>query len=263
MLRMLKKHENYRELIWILAKTDFKLRYQGSILGYLWALLKPLLTFAVLNFVFSSIFNPRNISGVDTYSLELLIGLMMFYFFSEGTSAGLSSLVSKAQLVTKIYVPRWTIILASTINATMIFLINLLVIVFFFALKGFMPSVGSIFLFLIFAIFIYIIVLSFSLITAPLYVKFRDLSMIWDVLLMIIMYASPIIYPLAMLPAQYHPYILLNPLAFIIHFTKESLIHEHYADPYQYVIFIMIVFSGFALGIFSYKKLISRVAEDM
>jgi ABC-type polysaccharide/polyol phosphate export permease len=263
MHKALKQHENYRELIWILAKTDFKLRYQGSALGYLWALLKPLLTFAVLNFVFSAVFNPRNATGADTYSLELLVALMMFYFFSEGTSAGLSSLVAKSQLVTKIYVPRWTIILASTINATMIFAMNLLVIVFFFTVKGFMPSIGSIALFLVFAVFIYIIVLSFSLIMAPLYVKFRDLSMIWEVLLMIIMYASPIIYPLATLPAQYHPYILLNPLAFIIHFTKESLIHGHYADPYQYMIFIFIVAGGFVLSIFSYNKLITNVAEDM
>jgi ABC-type polysaccharide/polyol phosphate export permease len=215
-----------------------------------------------LNFVFSSVFNPRG-TGADTYSLQLLVSLMMFYFFSEGTSAGMNSLLSKSQLVTKIYVPRWTIILASTINATLIFLMNLLVIAFFFALKGFMPSLEAIGMFLLFSFFIYIIVLSFSLITAPLYVKFRDLSMIWEVLLMIILYASPIIYPLATLPAQYHPFILLNPLAFIIHFTKESLINNHFATPMQYAIFIAIVTSGFLLSIWSYRKMSPRIAENI
>lgn len=258
----MKQHENYKELIWALAKTDFKLRYHGSVLGYLWALLKPLLTFTVLNFVFSSVFNPRG-TGADTYSLQLLVALMMYYFFSEGTSAGMSSLLSKSQLVTKIYVPRWTIIVASTINATLIFLMNLLVIALFFAIKGFMPSIGAIFMFLLFSIFIYVIVLSFALITAPLYVKFRDLSMIWEVLLMIIMYISPIIYPLATLPAKYHQFILLNPLAFIIHFTKESLINNHFATLSQYSIFITIVLAFFALSIFSYRKLIPRVAENI
>src|SRR3989339_1702110 len=241
----MKQHENYRELIWILAKTDFKLRYHGSVLGYLWALLKPLLTFAVMNFVFSSMFNPRG-TGMSTYSLQLLVALMMFYFFSEGTTAGMASLLSKAQLVTKIYVPRWTIILASTINATLIFLMNLLVIALFFAIKGFMPSLAAIGMFLLFSVFIYIIVLSFALVTAPLYVKFRDLAMIWEVLIMIILYASPIIYPLTTLPAQYHKFILLNPLAFIIHFTKESMINNHFADPSQYAVFITIVFGSFA-----------------
>lgn len=259
---MARHHENYKELIWMLAKTDFKLRYRGSALGYLWALLKPLLTFAVLNFVFSSVFNPRG-TGADTYSLQLLVSLMMFYFFSEGTSAGMSSLLSKAQLVTKIYVPRWTIILASTINATLIFLMNLVIVVFFFAIKGFMPHFPAILMFLLFSIFIYIIVLSFSLITAPLYVKFRDLAMIWEVLLMVILYASPIIYPLATLPAKYHTLILLNPLAFIIHFTKESLINNHFASFGQYAVFISIVFGTFVLSIFSYRKFIPKVAEDI
>ncbi len=258
----MKQHENYKELIWALAKTDFKLRYHGSVLGYLWALLKPLLTFAILNFVFSSMFNPRS-TGVNTYSLQLLVSLMMFYFFSEGTTAGMSSLLSKAQLVTKIYVPRWTIILASTINATLIFLMNLLVIAFFFALNGFVPSLGAVALFLVFSVFIYVIVLSFALITAPLYVKFRDLAMIWEVLLMIVMYASPIIYPLASLPAEYHKFILLNPLAFIIHFTKESLINNHFADFSQYAVFIAIVLGGFVLSIFSYRKFIPKVAEEI
>ena len=258
----MRHHENYKELIWMLAKTDFKLRYHGSVLGYAWALLKPLLTFTVLNFVFSSVFNPRG-TGMETYSLQLLVALMMFYFFSEGTSAGMNSLLSKSQLVTKIYVPRWTIILASTINATLIFLMNLLVIAFFFAIKGFMPSLPAILMFLLFSVFIYIIVLSFALLTAPLYVKFRDLSMIWDVLLMIIMYASPIIYPLVTLPAQYHKFILLNPLAFIVHFTKESLINNHFADPSQYAVFVAIVFGGFVLSIFSYRKMAPRIAEDI
>lgn len=258
----MKQHENYKELIWMLAKTDFKLRYHGSVLGYLWALLKPLLTFAILNFVFSSVFNPRG-TGADTYSLQLLVSLMMFYFFSEGTSAGMSSLLSKSQLVTKIYVPRWSIILASTINATLIFLMNLFVIAFFFALNGFMPSLAAIGMFLLFSIFIYVIILSFSLITAPLYVKFRDLSMIWDVMLMIILYASPIIYPLATLPAQYHPFVLLNPLAFIVHFTKESLINNHFASAGQYGIFIAIVLGGFLFSIWSYRKMAPRIAENI
>jgi ABC-2 type transport system permease protein len=160
-------------------------------------------------------------------------------------------------------VPRWTIVLASTINATLIFLMNLVVIIFFFAVKGFMPSLPAIGMFLLFSVFIYIIVLSFALITAPLYVKFRDLSMIWEVLLMIIMYGSPIIYPLATLPAKYHTFILLNPLAFIVHFTKESLINNHFASFNQYVIFVSIVFGAFGFSIWSYRKLAPRIAEDI
>jgi ABC-type polysaccharide/polyol phosphate export permease len=160
-------------------------------------------------------------------------------------------------------VPRWTIILASTINASLIFVMNLLVIILFFAMNGFLPSFAAIFLFILFSICIYIVVLSFALITAPLYVKFRDLSMIWEVLLMIILYASPIIYPLTILPAEYHQLILLNPIAFIVHFTKEALINNHFASLFQYAIFFSIVAGAFVLSIFSYRKFTPRVAEEI
>jgi ABC-type polysaccharide/polyol phosphate export permease len=257
---MKRQHENYKELIWMLAKTDFKLRYQGSALGYVWALLKPLLMFAILNFVFSSFFKT---SGNQFYSLQLLTALIMFNFFSEGTMAGMTSLIAKSQLVTKIYVPRWTIILAATLNSAMIFLMNLFVIILFFTLKGFLPSAAAIGMFVFSSIMVYVIILTFALFTAPLYVKFRDFQMIWEVLLMILMYATPIIYPLQTLPAYIQRIILINPMAFIIHFTKESLINNHFANPYQYLTLIGLIGLAFYLSTVSYRKLAPKIAENI
>lgn len=258
----MRKHENYRELVWMLAKTDFKLRYHGSVLGYLWAILKPLLMFTILNFVFSSIFNPRS-TGNEFYSLQLLVGIILFNFFSEGTSAGMGSLLTKSQLVTKIYVPRWTIILASTLNAALIFLMNLIVVVAFFTIKGFMPSFSSILISILFAILMYIIILSFAFFTAPLYVKFRDLSMIWEVVSTMLFYATPIFYSLTMMPVYIQRILLINPTAFIIHFTKTSLIDNHFPDIWQSVAFVSIVGIAFVLSLLSYKKLAPRVAEEI
>lgn len=258
----MKQHENYKELIWALAKTDFKLRYHGSVLGYLWAILKPLLMFSILNFVFSSLFNARG-NGIPYYSLQLLVGIILFNFFSEGTMAGMSSLLSKSQLVTKIYVPRWTIIIASTINSALIFLMNIFVIVLFFAFNQFMPSLAAIGLFLMFIVFTYVLVLAFALLTAPLYVKFRDLSMIWEVITSILFYASPIVYSLQMMPDNMQKIMLLNPMAFVIHFSKEGLINNHFADPWKTFIFILTIMAAFGLGLFSYNKLAPRIAEDI
>lgn len=254
------KHENFKELIWALAKTDFKLRYNNSVLGYLWAILKPLMMFAVLNFVFSFVFKQQN---NPYYSLQLLVSLVVFNFFSEGTVAGMSSLLSKSQLVTKIYVPRWTIILASTLNSAMIFLVNLVIIVFFFVMKGFLPSLTSIFFFLIFSIMTYIIIVSFSFLTAPLYVKFRDLSMIWEVLINILFYATPIFYPIEMLPSHIQRIILINPMAFIVQFNKAALINNYFPSVWQFGVFFLTIIIGFMLSIFMYKKFIPRVAEEM
>lgn len=258
----MKHHENYKELIWTLAKTDFKLRYHGSVLGYAWALLKPLLMFAVMNFVFSSIFNPKG-DGSQYYSLQLLTSIILFTFFSEGTTAGMNSLLAKSQLVTKIYVPRWTIILASTINAALIFLMNLLVIISFFIYKNFLPSWEAVLFFVLYAILTYAIIVAFAFFTAPLFVKFRDLAMIWEVLISILFYATPIIYPLQMLPLYIQKILLINPMAFIIHFNKEGLINNHFASFSQNLGFIAIVAAAFCLSILSYQKFSKNVAEEI
>lgn len=259
---MNKAHENYRELIWVLAKTDFKLRYHGSALGYFWAILKPLLMFTILNFVFSSIFNPRG-TGSEYYSLQLLVGIILFNFFSEGSTAGMSSLLAKSQLVTKIYIPRWTIILASTINSALIFSMNLLVIITFFAFKMFLPSFGAVLFFLAGSLLTYVLILTFALLTAPLYVRLRDLSMIWEVVLQILFYATPIIYSLQLMPVYIQQILLINPMAFIIHFTKESLINNHFPDVWQGVMFVGIVLSAFGISLLSYQKFAPHVAEEV
>jgi lipopolysaccharide transport system permease protein len=259
---MAKKHENYWELVWALARTDFKLRYHGSVLGYVWALLKPLLTFLILNFVFSTIFNPKN-SGIQHFSLQLLTSIMLFNFFSEGTMAGLNSLLGKASLVTKIYVPRWTIVIASTINATMIFGMNLIVIAIFFAYYGFLPSGPAILTFAFYILLTFILILSFSFIAAPLYVKYRDLSQIWEVAIQALFYGSPIVYPLQIIPQKYHSILLANPIGYIIHFTKMALTQNHYAPFWQNSIFASLIVVLFFTSLFVFRKLEPKVAENI
>lgn len=255
-------HENYRELIWTLAKTDFKLRYHGSVLGYVWAVLKPLLMFLILNFVFSSVFNVKN-NGIQHYSLQLLTSIMLFNFFAEGTMAGLNSLIQKSTLVTKIYVPRWTIIVAATLNSLLIFLMNLIVIALFFAWYQFWPGIFPLLTFFFYIVLTYLVILGFSFIAAPLYVKFRDLAQIWEVAVSAMFYASPIVYPLSLLPERYHSIILINPMAYIIHFTKMALTEDHYAPLWQNTLFASMVIIFFFIGIFAYRKMEAKIAENI
>jgi ABC-2 type transport system permease protein len=254
------QHESYPALIWTLARTDFTLRYHGSVLGYVWALLKPLLIFAILYTVFSSIFNPRS-TGNEFYALELLVSLLLFNFFAEGTSAGMSSLLNKSQLITKIYVPRWALIIASTLNSAMVFCTNVLVIVVFFFYKQFIPSFSGVLLFLLFVICTYALIVAFSLVASPLFVRFRDLSMIWEVILTGLLYATPIIYPLSMMPQSLQQVILANPLGFIVHFVKQGLIQGHFPDLWQMLIFLSGVIVFFVLSIFGYRRFSQRLAE--
>jgi ABC-2 type transport system permease protein len=233
-------------------------------LGYIWAVLQPLLLFLVLNAVFSGVFGTgARGGGVPFYSLQLLVALMIYTFFSEGTNGGLNALKSKSQLVTKIYVPRWSMIVASTIQSSMVFMANILVIIGFFAWYHFIPSFLSVLTFLFFILMRYVIMLSFSLIAAPLMLYFKDLVMIWQVVLRIMFYAMPILFPLSILPAWSHKIILLNPIAFIIHFTKESMFAGHYADKWQYAMFMFTVLAFLALSIWVYRKIIVNVAEKV
>jgi ABC-type polysaccharide/polyol phosphate export permease len=253
-------HQNYRHLIWTIALTDFKLRYHGSILGYIWALLKPLIRFAILFVVFTTLFGGR---GGEYYALELFTGLMLFNYFTEGTNQGMKSLLSKGQMVSKIDIPMWVIIVASTLTATMAFLVNSFILAIFFGAKLFLPSIGGIAMFFLAVVFLYIIILSFSLITAPIFVKFRDLGMGWEVFLQALFYASPILYPLSMMPEWVHQYILLSPVAFVIHFTKQALLENHFATATQYAIFIGALAIVFLIGLVVYRKNAKFIPEHI
>lgn len=243
-----------------LAKTDFKLRYHGSVLGYTWAILKPLLMFTVLNFVFSTLFHLGGVAN-PYYPLELLTGLLLFNFFAEGTTTGMLSLVAKAQLVTKIYVPRWTIVLGSTINAFFVFCMNLIVLVFFFFIYQKIPSLAGVFMFLVYAILLYILIVAFSFLTAPFFVRFRDLSMIWEVFIPVLMYAAPIIYPITLVPERFHQLFLLNPLAFIINYSKEGLISNNFAGAGYFFILVVCTLAILAGSFLIFRKYEKRVAE--
>jgi ABC-type polysaccharide/polyol phosphate export permease len=258
--RMIKKHENYKELVWRLARTDFKLRYHGSVLGYVWVILKPLLMFTILNFVFSSIFNMRN-SGTPYYPLELLTGILLFQFFSEATMTGMTSLVSKAQLVTKIYVPRWTIVLGSTMNALFIFAMNLIVLGLFFIYYSLIPSLLGIIMFIIYSILLYIMAVAFSFLASTFYVRFRDLSNVWEVLLSVLMYASPIIYPLTIMPERIRQVLLASPFAYIVHFSKQALINDTYGTVGDFSLLLLGIAFATALAFLVFRKYEKTVAE--
>lgn len=257
---MTKSHENYKELVWRLAKTDFKLRYHGSVLGYVWVILKPLLMFTILLFVFSSIFNFRN-SGTPDYPLELLTGLLLFQFFSEATMTGMTSLVTKAQLVTKIYVPRWTIVLGSTMNALFIFGMNLIVLAVFFGIYHKIPSLAGVLIFLLYSILLYILAVAFSFLVAPFYVRFRDLSNVWEILLSVLMYASPIIYPLTMMPENIRQIILISPFAYIVHFAKQGLINNTFGTLGDFSLLLLGMAVAIVLSYLVFQKYEKTVAE--
>lgn len=202
-----------RSILNELVRADFKVRYQGSVLGYAWSLLRPLLLFSVLFVIFMYVI-PLG-KSVENFPIYLLTGVILWNFFSESTSQGVLAVVSRGDLIRKINLPKYLLIFSTIISA----LINLffgLVILFIFALiSGIMPSFEWLLLIPLIAEIV-ILSMGVSLLLSSLYVKFRDISYIWEVFLQIGLYASAIIFPLISVEVDLRKWFFLNPIVQII-----------------------------------------------
>ncbi len=249
---------SHLEIIKALAWTDFKLRYHGSVLGFLWTLVKPLMLFGVLYLVFSLIFQ----FPVEHYQIYLLLGIIIWTFFQEGTSFGLGSLIGKSNLISKVYFPRILIVIASTISSSITFILNFLVFIVFLALNDISFHPAMLF-FPIYAIELYLIILGTSLILSVLFVRLRDLSHIWDILLQIGFWMTPIFYTLDIVPIKYHTFFYLNPLARLIHYSRTIFLQEHIPDLRLNLMMLGGSIFIFLLGLIIFKKLNKNLVEHL
>lgn len=236
--------------------TDFKLRYEGSVLGYFWTLVKPLLLFGVLYVVFSVFMR----FPVEHYQLYLLLGIILWNFFTESTSIGMSSFIAKRSIITKVYFPRYILVLASTLTAFLTLLLNL-VIFFIFVWVSPISFHLSMLFFPVYLIELYFIALGVTFFLSVLFVFFRDLLHIWEVLLQIGFWTVPIIYPISIIPEKYHRFIFFNPLARIITYSR-ALFIENSIPSFQLnaVLFLMTIFIFF-IGFFVFRSRESSITE--
>ena len=206
-------YKGNRVLLKELTKTDFKLRYQGSVLGYLWALLRPLMMFAILYIVFAKLLKFG--SDIPHYPVYLLTGTTLWSFFTECTGQGIQAIVGRGELIRKICFPKYIVVVSATLTAVINLLINLVVIVIFALINGVTPSWTWLLVPLV-LFELYVLALGISFLLGAINVKYRDVTSIWDVCIQALFYAVPIIYPIAMV-ASASPIaakiILLNPIA--------------------------------------------------
>jgi ABC-2 type transport system permease protein len=211
-----------RSLIRQLVASDFKLRYQNSVLGYLWSLLRPLMLFGILYLIFTKVF-PAVAKGVPYYPQYLLLGLVIWNFFVESTVSGMNAIVGRGDLIRKVSIPKYTIVIGSTLSAFVTLSLNLVVVVIFM-LAGHVEFRWN----LIFVPFLLgelvMLCLAVSFLLSTLYVKFRDVSHIWDVFLQVMFYATPIIYVLGGVSKKFAMYASLNPLTQVIQDLRSVII---------------------------------------
>ena len=266
-MKQKKKIQKYQyfDLIRELAITDFKLKYQGSIIGYAWSLVKPLAMFGVLYLVFTVFVKIG--SGIQNYALYLLLGVVLWTYFADATNTTMRAVADKGDMMRKVYFPRITIIIAASISSAITLLLNLAVVFIFIAIAKIVPGWNAIF-FILLMLELFVLCLGIALITSAMYVKYRDVGHIWEVLLQLLFYASAIIYPLNIVPLKYQMFILLNPITQIVQdsryilVTKETITASARLQPPLQLIPYIIPFVLVVFGYFYFEKAAKNFAEE-
>ncbi len=210
-----------RAILREMVSTDFKVRYQGSVLGYMWSLLRPIFMFAVLFIVFVYIFKLNK--GIPHYPVYLFVGIVMWNFFQETTMIGMSAVVSRGDLIRKISIPRYLVVLSSSASALINLALNFLVVLIFALANGLRPELSWLLLVpLLLELFIFSTAVAFFL--AAVFVKFRDVAYIWEVFMQAAFYGTPILYAMTLVPEAYRKWVLINPMAQIIQDTRHAIV---------------------------------------
>jgi ABC-2 type transport system permease protein len=251
-----------------LAAMEFKVRYFGSALGYLWQLVRPLLLFGVLYLVFS-VFVRFN-EGVDYFPAVLLTGIVLYTFFSDATSSAVTSVLDRENLVRKIQFPRLVVPLAAVLTAFFNLLTNLVAVVVFILAAGVSPH-WTWLLFPLLLLALCLMAVGVSMLLSALYVRFRDVQPIWEVLLQVLFYGSPILYAIEVVPdATARHAIMLNPLAALIQQVRHWLIDpsapsaaEAIGGAERLVLPGGIALTACLLGVWYFNREAPRIAEAL
>ncbi|WP_423215724.1 ABC transporter permease [Streptococcus equinus] len=252
-----------------MVKTDFKLRYQGSLIGHLWSILKPMMLFTIMYLVFVRFL--RFDDGTPHYAIGLLIGMVTWNFFSEATNMGMMSIVSRGDLLRKLNFSKEIIVISSVVGASINYAINMVVVFIFALVNGIQPSWGFLTIFPLFVeLFLFSTGIAFVL--SSLFVKYRDIGPIWEVVMQAGMYATPIIYSLTFIlqrgQVTVAKLMMLNPLAQIIQDMRHFIVFSGSMRGWDLighkaiaVIPYILPFFVFGIGYYIFHKHAKKFAE--
>lgn len=262
------------QLTWRLAVTDFKLRFFGSVLGYLWQLLRPLMLFGVLYLVFGLALDLG--AQQKFFEVSMLLGIVLFTFLSEATSGAVKSVIVREQIVRKVEFPRIAVPLATVLTATFNLMLNLVTVTIFLLIAGGRP-LGTWVFFAVFCIGgLVVLTCGLALLLSALFVRYRDIDPIWDVILQATFYATPIFYTVEDVIAQTEndvagKIIMGSPFAMIVQQAKHWFIDPSHSSAYQatgydpklVAIPVTIAFVSVVWGVLAFRREAPRIAEDL
>jgi len=251
--------------LYVVARTDFKLKYAGSLLGYLWSFARPLAYFGILWLIFGRFFKGV-VTPVDHFALYLLIGIVLYTFFIDAIGATLPSLVTRADLLRKLSFPRVVVPASATLTASFTFLINLGILIIFVAASAIRPGLDWL-LAVPLVVELLLFVLGLGFIAATLYVRFRDVSPVWELSAQLLIFAAPVMYPLGILPEWAQDLELMNPLVQVMQDLREIVIGVPIGEtaaeslPMGRLLPVAIALATFWIGVAIFRRDTARIAE--
>jgi ABC-2 type transport system permease protein len=250
----------------VIAMTEYKLKYSESALGYVWSIAKPLAMFAVLYTVFGRFFK-LNV-GFEHYPLYLLTGIVLWVFFVDATSLAMTSLVARAALLRKLAFPHLVIPLSVTLSAAMTFAVNLLVVAVFVAANHVRPTLAWLWIPLL-LVELLVFTLGVGLVLAAAFVRLRDVLQLWELLIQLLFFASPIMYPVDFLPPWAKPVAFVSPVVQVMQDMRAVVVGgpqgitaaNVYGTVWGYAIPVGFCLLVFAFGLWIFLRESPRFAE--
>lgn len=254
-------------LAWTLAVTEFKLRFFGSVLGYLWTLMRPLMLFGVLYFVFTQVFGVGE--SVKYYPVYLLTSIVLFTYFAETTGGGVQCLVTRENLLRKMRFPRMVIPVSVSLTALFNLGANLLAVLVFAFATGVQPRLSWL-QFPVLVLILAIFAVGIAMLLSVLYVRFRDIQPIWDVISQALFYGSPVLYVNAQLPESIQRELMANPISAVLTQMRHAVLDptaptaaESIGGGVRLLIPAGIVIASFCLGLWAFTREAPRIAENL
>jgi ABC-2 type transport system permease protein len=258
------------DLLWLTSVTEFKRVYFGTVLGYLWSLIRPLMLFGVLLFVFTQVFKVGS-NLVEHYAVFLLLGIVLFTFFQESTTNSVTSVAAQEGIVRKTQFPRLVIPLSTVLTGAFNFGLNLVIVLAFLFAFGVDPTwTWLLFPFAVALLFVFTAAVSMAL--SVLYVRFRDIAIIWTVVAQVLFYATPILYPVNFKENPTYEHIfMINPLAVIFEQVRVWVLAEpeaptivEAAGGWLGLLPAAVIFVGVcAFGAWIFNREAPKIAEDL
>jgi len=255
---MLRELWIHRNVIFLFAITEVKLRYKNSVLGFLWTFLEPLLMLAVLYFIFTNVIKTE----IQYYPLYLLLGLIIWYMFSRGTTMGLTCLTDKSNILQKINLPKGIFVVSSNLTSLIMLIFEIIAFSVFLVAFQFIPPLTILYLPLIF-LAVFALSTSLSFLLSILNVYFQDIKFIWQIILQAGFFLSPIIYSLDMFPENIKTLLEISPLTKLINAAHDVTLYNQVPSSFDVIYITFSIIGIFLIGWVVFRAKEREIVEHL